>query len=506
MLKTKNTKLKWRKLLLAATAAALPAVGPAASTSAWGSSSNISGEQYTMGNPANYGILNHITNNCHEDNFVDGDNTKDCLGEGLGSEFEFVRIRVASDTNANFEAYVGDGEALQLEPGQTYEVRAYYHNDAKSTLGNLNANAAEYYIANGSLPEQYTDMGECGGIGTLANVRFKMVLPENVAAGQRNAQLGARYSYDSIHFADGKYQRNENNDLVQTRDYVFDSLYLANSTNKNMKIVLDDATITLHNNNATDGQKLAINADNDNDVFPDADDGGALIGSLEMNGRICACAEYSGYVSYTFHTEQAESEVVKEASLDGVNFSSTVSANPGDIVTYRIKYKNSGTRDLTHVTFKDTLPGGVTLVPGTTKLVNYANPDGLILNDVIGQNGIDTGTYTPGAEATITYQVKVNDNIYDQIDCTEVPLDNLIAVTDDITGTTTSTSRILIKEVCTPTTPLTFPKTGPVEVITVVIAVAALSAGAVYYYNSQKALNAAKRAGGIKKEDDTDSK
>lgn len=497
MLKTKNIKSKWRSLLLAVTAVT-SAAGPAASTFAWDASNNIAGERYTMGSPAKYGILNHITNNCSEDNYVDGDNTKECLGTGLHSELEFVRIRVASDSNALFEAYTGD-TAVQLQAGQTYEVRAYYHNDAMSALGNLNANAAEYYIQNGSLPEGYTDLGECGGIGTIANTRLKLVIPNEVKAGQSDAQLGARYSYDSIHFdeATGKYQRDGEDKLVQTRDYVFDSLYLANSGDKDMRIVLDDATITLHNANATDGQKLAINAENDNDVFPDTEDGGALIGSLEMNGKVCACAEYSGYVSYTFHTEQAEADVVKEASLDGENFSNTVSANPGDIVTYRIQYKNAGTRDLTNVTFKDTLPTGVTLVPGTTKLVNYAHPDGIILDDVIGQNGINTGTYAPGATATITYQVKVNEDIYDQIDCTEVPLDNLIQVTDDITGTITSTSRILIKEVCTPSTPPTFPKTGPVEIATVVVAIAALSAGVIYYYNSQKALNAARRESGI---------
>ena len=514
MLKTKNIKFKWRKALLAATTAILPVVGPAASTFAWDSSENISGERYTMGSPAKYGILNHITNNCHEDNYVDGDNNKDCLGEGLGSELEFVRIRVASDTNANFEAYVGG--ALELQPGQTYEVRSYYHNDAMSALGNLNANAAAYYIENGSLPEGYTDMGECGGIGTIANTRFRVVLPTQVAAGQSDVQLGAQYSYDSIHWDDAAkgYQRDGNDKLVQTRDYVYDSLYLSNTTGKDMKIVLDNASITLHNNNATDGQKLAINAENDNDIFPEEGNelGGALISSVfdsegKMNGKICACAEYSGYVSYTFHTEQAEAEVVKEASLDGVNFSSTVSAKPGDTVTYRIKYKNSGTRELTHVTFKDTLPAGVTLVPGTTKLVNYSNPNGLILDDVIGQNGIDTGNYGPGAEAEITYQVKVNDDIYDQIDCTEMPLDNLIKVTDDInTEGITSTSRIIIKEDCAPVTPPTFPNTGPVEIITVVIAVAALTAGAIYYYNSQKALNAAKRAGGVKGSEKKDEK
>ena len=519
MLKTKNTKLKWRKVLLAAIAAIVPVVSPAASTYAWNSSDNIRDERYTMGTPAKYGILNHITNNCQEDNYVDGDNNKDCLGAGLGSELEFVRIRVASDTTGEFKAYTGNGEAMQLEAGQTYEVRVYYHNDAMSRIGNLKAEAAEDYINNnGEHAAEYTDMGECGGIGALKNTRVRMVIPKSVKPGQNDAQLGAQYSYDSIHWDNNtnKYERDANGELVETRDFVFDSLNLANSSDKEMKIVLDDATVTLHNNNATDGTLLAINNNEDNDIFPEDNLGGALIGSLDVNGLICACAEYSGFVSYTFHTEQAESEVIKEASLDGENFSNTVSANPGSIVTYRIKYKNSGTRDLTNVTFRDTLPNGVTLVPGTTKLVDYTNPDGLILEDVIGQNGINVGTFGAGAEATITYQVKVNDNIYDQIDCTEVSLDNLITVTDDVTGSISSTSRILIKEVCTPDTPPLFPNTGPVEIITVVIAVAALSAGAVYYYNSQRALKEVKRASGLsdkaknekpeKSEKDTDSK
>ena len=38
-------------------------------------------------------------------------------------------------------------------------------------------------------------------------------------------------------------------------------------------------------------------------------------------------------------------------------------------------------KDLTNVTFRDELPKGVTLVPGTTKLVDNANPDGKILAD-----------------------------------------------------------------------------------------------------------------------------
>lgn len=491
MLKQKNIKRKWRGLLATAMAAATSIAVPFANTSAW--DTNID-ERYTMGEPSKYGILNHITNNCHEDNYVDGDKTKDCLGEGLGSELEFVRVRIASDTNATFETYAKDGESLQLEAGQTYEVRVYYHNDAMSQIGNLKAKAAEYFINNGyTYPEGYTDMGECGGIGTIYNTRLRLKIPESVAAGQNDAQLGAQFTYDSFHWdsANNSYYWNDGQVVLSEGDYVFDSLNLSNPTDKEMKIVLDDASITLHNSNPTDGQKLAINASNDNDVFPeDKERGGALIGSLEMNGKICACAEYSGYISYTFHTEQADSSVIKEASLDGVNFSKTVAAKPGDTITYRIRYQNNGSKDLTNVTFKDTLPPGVTLIPGTTKLVNNANPDGTILDDVIGQNGINTGTYGPGASATLTYQVKVNDNIYDSIDCTTSSLKNLITVTDDTTGDHTDTSTITVTEICdTPTTPPEFPHTGPVEIATAIIALVCLGVGGAYWYRSQKEVN-----------------
>ena len=498
MPKQKYTKLKWRKLLFAATAAVTSAVAPAVSTHAW--DTNIPGESYTMGTPSKYGILNHISNNCEENNYQDGDNNKACLGVGLGSELEFVRIRLADDTNANFEAYAGAGEYLALEPGKTYEVRAYYHNDAIAILGNMNAKAGAYYVNNHAFPDGgYTDLGECGGIGTVYNTRFRIKLPESVAAGQTNAQLGAQYTYDSFHWDNNTnaYEVDGDGNVVLTKnDYVFDSLHLANLTGQDMKIVLDDATVTLHNANATNGTKLATNNESDNDVFPEAGStyGGALIGSLAMDGKICACSNYSGYVSYTFHTEQASSELIKEASLDGVHFSSTVEANPGDTVTYRVRYKNTGSKDLTNVTLFDKLPGQVTLIPGTTKLIDDANPDGKILGDVIGENGFNLGRFGAGASATLTYQVKVKDDLYDEFDC-EITFDNLITVVSDSTPKQTSSSWITVREDCdtptTPTTPPEYPHTGPAEVITAIIAVTALAVGGTYWYRSQKDLKKA---------------
>ena len=103
--------------------------------------------------------------------------------------------------------------------------------------------------------------------------------------------------------------------------------------------------------------------------------------------------------------------------------------------------------------------------------------------------------------------MKVNDNLYDEFDC-EITLENLISVTDDTTGTKTSTSRIVVRKDCdtpdtptTPTTPPEYPHTGPAEIITAIIAVTALAVGGTYWYRSQKDLK--KASAGAKAHDAT---
>ena len=128
-------------------------------------------------------------------------------------------------------------------------------------------------------------------------------------------------------------------------------------------------------------------------------------------------------------------------------------------------------------------------------MVDNANPDGKILADVINTDGFNLGLFGPGASATLTYQVKLDENLYDQFEC-ETTLENKISVVDDSsTGPKTSTSRIVVREDCdnpgTPTTPPEYPHTGPAEIITAIIAVAALAVGGTYWYRSQKDLKRA---------------
>jgi hypothetical protein len=65
-----------------------------------------------------------------------------------------------------------------------------------------------------------------------------------------------------------------------------------------------------------------------------------------------------------------------------------------------------GTIDFRNVCFRETFPDGLELIPGTTVLRNNANPDGVLMKDLIHKNGFNTGTYGPHSNAVITYQAK----------------------------------------------------------------------------------------------------
>ncbi|MED2183241.1 hypothetical protein [Bacillus wiedmannii] len=77
-------------------------------------------------------------------------------------------------------------------------------------------------------------------------------------------------------------------------------------------------------------------------------------------------------------------------------------ADLGDTITFTIKFQNRGTVPATNVIVKDTLPSGVSFVPGS-----------VVVNGIsqIGENpeiGIPVGTVNPGQSITVTFQGVVN--------------------------------------------------------------------------------------------------
>lgn len=372
----------------------------------------------------------------------------------IGDERDFVRIAEVTD-GTNF---VWKNE-MTVTPGKTYAIMIYYHNNAAS---NLNSQ----------------------GTGMAVNARVTSKFPATVSKAGKG-EVYARISADNA-----------------TPTAVWDEAYFTSTSEAEVVLRYVTASATLYNQGEANGTKLSNTA-----LFGDQ---GVLLGYNQLIGNLPGCAEYSGQIVYYVRAEQVGATVKKTASLDGINFTETVSAKPGDTITYRVEFTNSGTADLTNVTFHDKLPAGVTLVAGSTKLINAANPNGVTMADVIGQNGFKTGTYGPGATAVLTYQVTVNSNVLGDGECGSGSFMNTIYVDHDA-GEVYDSSTVEVNVPCEttpdnpePETPSELPKTGPAEIMIAIVAIVCLATGIAYWFHSQKEV--AKMNAKINGEADKDKK
>ena len=367
----------------------------------------------------------------------------------LGDERNFVRVAEVG-ANGVFS------DEVKIVPGKEYEVYIGYHNNAASSL---NGTAA-------------------GGKGIALDVRISSQFPGTVSASKKG-KVSAIISSSNA-----------------TPKEVWDEAYFTTDSKADVVLRYVENSATIYNGGKINGTKLAGES-----LFSD---NGIYIGFNSLSGKLPGCAEYSGHIIYHVRAEQVGAKVTKTASLDGVNFFKVVNPKPGDTVTYKVEFENTGTVDLTKVTFHDKLPNGVTLVPNSTLLVNNANPNGVTMADTIGQNGFQTGLYGAGAKAVLTYKVKVNDNAVENGVCGTNQFINTIYV-DHTAGEISDTSTLEIQRTCTEgeepgDPPAELPKTGPAEIALAVIAAVCVIVGIVYWYRSQKEFNTLKKtATGSKK-------
>ena len=367
----------------------------------------------------------------------------------LGDERNFVRVAEVG-ANGVFS------DEVKIVPGKEYEVYIGYHNNAASSL---NGTAA-------------------GGKGIALDVRISSQFPSTVSASKKG-KVSAIISSSNA-----------------TPKEVWDEAYFTTDSKEEVVLRYVENSATIYNGGKINGTKLGGES-----LFSE---NGIYIGYNSLSGKLPGCAEYSGHIIYHVRAEQVGAKVTKTASLDGVNFFKVVNPKPGDTVTYKVEFENIGTVDLTKVTFHDKLPKGVTLLPGTTLLVNNANPNGVTMADTIGQNGFQTGLYGAGAKATLTYKVKVNDDAVADGVCGTNKFVNTIFV-DHSAGEISDTSTLEIERTCTEgeepgDPPAELPKTGPAEIALAVIAAACVIVGIVYWYRSQKEFNTLKKtATGSKK-------
>ncbi len=319
----------------------------------------------------------------------------------LGDERNFVRIREAG-TNDKFL------DSVKVTAGKEYEVYVYFHNNAMSKL-NWDETAS----------------------GIAKDVRISAGLSTWTINSSKKSKVSAVISSTNTNPTE-----------------VWDEAYLETDSTKDIVMKYVASSATMHNGYEANGAKISGDY-----LFSK---NGALIGEKELNGFIPGCAEYSGYITYRLKADKADSTVKKTVSKDGKNFYSSVDAKPGDTLTYKVEWKNTGTLDLTNVTFHDKLPSAVTLIDGTTNLVDLARPNGIKMNDIIGKNGFKTGNYGKDTYVNITYQVKVNDNAVDSLQCgvkhafkNKIIVDYNVGSSNDV-GEVYDSATINVKKDCTP--------------------------------------------------------
>lgn len=104
-------------------------------------------------------------------------------------------------------------------------------------------------------------------------------------------------------------------------------------------------------------------------------------------------------------------DINNSASREGENdYKLKIDAVPGEILDFKIHFKNTGTTVLKEVAVYDLLGEELEFVPGTTIIYNDTNPGGVLESDALFKNGFNIGDYKGGIDAIITYKVKLLDD------------------------------------------------------------------------------------------------
>ncbi|HUO61928.1 MAG TPA: hypothetical protein VMT96_00555 [Candidatus Bathyarchaeia archaeon] len=399
--------------LAALVAAVVAAVIIPSALMAWGPDR----QTYTTASPADHVTFDSITDN-----------------PAYGDERNFVRIKPA---DASDSAY---SDNTTVEPGKTYDVYVYYHNDASSTLNDAAHNQ----------------------VGIAQNVNLRMEMPATVQSGE-TADINGYITASNAN-----------------PGTVYDDSKVTASADVALRYVPGSATI--HNFGSTNGQTLP-----DSLVTT-----GTPLGYNALDGTIPGCNEYSGYAVFSFTAVQPNFEVTKQVSISGQNnYSDSVNVKPGDQVDYKISYVNTGTTQQDNVVIADDLPQDVTYVPGSTYMSSSQTNDqwSPVSGDDIINGGINIGSFAPDGGAYVKFTATVGD-----VPCgTNNTLTNS-ASANTPNGSKSATANVVVAQVCQGgITPSSLPMTGPSTGVMTFIGLGTAAAGVAYAATSTRVRNLLRR-------------
>ena len=392
----------------------------------------------------------------------------------VGDERNFVRVREAGTT-------VPYEDTIEVVPGKEYEVYIYYHNNAAS-----NTNSTGFGMATGTrIASAYPTILNVGDKGKISGtITWSYVTPEK----PNDPETGK----------------------------VWDEAYLTTNTD-GVVMRYKTGTATIHNGGAANGSVLSTALFTEN---------GTLIGYNKLAGTIPGCAEYSGYITYILVAEKVSSTLTKEVSLDGQTWSDNVTAKPGQYVTYKVVFNNTGNTNLTNVILKDAHDDGLKIKSGSTMIFDVENVDGKVIDDILDISGYNFGEVLPNGLRQIVYQAQVGTddslcgktlnnkillryNAEDQgedsasvtVNC-ETPTEEDCTTNPELEGCNTPTTEETCetnpnlegcKKTCKTNPEMEgcqqLPSTGPLEIVMAVIIIAGIGGGGYYLYRTRRTLN-----------------
>ena len=318
-------------------------------------------------------------------------------------------------------------DTASLKAGHKYEIIILYHNNAKTSLN-------------------------ASGAGVAQNAFARTELPALVRSGQNNVKA---MSYV------GATNANPTS--------VYDHIDLTNQTNADIALRYVKNTAKVTSNGAINGQSISES------LFAAA---GVKLGYSALNGSLPGCDQYSGYITYTVVADSPGFTFAKDVRLAGTQtWSDSVVANKGDKVEYRLSYKNTGTTEQKNVVLKDVLPAGLKYVSNQTDLVNSGAPNGKRLGNGIDGDGVNIGDYAAGANAYVY--------LFATVDADPCAMLTNTASVETSNGNREDAAKVQVAGECAEA----LPTTGPVEVISGFVGIAAITVGIVYYFKSRRELH-----------------
>ncbi len=394
-------------------------------------------DTYTMAEPADHAVFNSIIDN-----------------SALGDERNFVRVTEVN-TEGGHNIYENE---VHVVGGKDYEVSIYYHNDASSTF---NDSAHNYK-------------------GVAQGVYVAAKFPDALEAGEKGQIDGTIHS-----------------STTDPAD-VWDEAFLIADEKVKLSYIIDSAKIY------NDWDDLSGTVLPSEELFsPD----GTKIGVKKLNGLIPGCDEYSGTVVFRIRAEKviepsSSFEMEKKVSVDGgETWIDNVSAEPGQDLSFKIVYRNTGNVPQT-VTAFDTLEDGIGMEYVLNSTVIVANGTETMVVDEgekgkLFDGGVYIGVVAPGETVEIRYKVKIKE--LEDFVCGKTIMYNLAGVSakrsdneaGEEVGVATLHDKVQIEvtrddDSCLPPE---IPSTGPAEVVLAVVIVAGLIVGVFYYVNSKRTLS-----------------